>query len=180
MKFPLRPLAVAALLATSVPLVLAEAMPGSMPGAMPATAPTTKPVYGDPGAGDATMLVIPASDTAALKAAVGKQVMVTGTVKSAEWSRSGKVMAMQFEGADAEGFQAVIFEKSRKAMDAQYAGDVAKAVVGRKVQVKGRMQMYAGRLASKEGRPEMVLSRDSQLTIVEDAPTTMPTTKPAE
>ena len=175
MKFPLRPILCAALLAAPAAFAMAE------PAMTPATMPTTKPAYGNPAEGEASMEVIKATDTAALKAAVGKQVMVTGTVKSAEWSRSGKVMAMQFEGADAEGFQAVIFEKSRKSMDAQYAGDVAKSVVGRKVEVKGRLQMYGGRLATKAGRPELVISRDSQLTLVEGGgATTKPATMPAE
>ena len=178
MKPLLRPLLIAALFAAVPPAHAAvplEEPADETSAPMPATRPTAED--------ETTMVVIPATDTAALDAAVGKQVVVTGKVKSAEWSRSGKVMAIQFEGAPDGGFQAVLFEKNRKKMDEAYAGDVAKNLVGKQLHVRGRLQMYGGRLETKKGRPEVVISNDSQLTIMDapevPGPSTMPSTLPA-
>ena len=131
-------------------------------------------------AGDATMEVLDATDAAGLKAAVGKMAVVSGTVESAAWSKSGKVCVIRFAGVDRDGFQAVIFERDKKDMDEAFAGDVAATLTGKTVKIRGPVQQYAGQQASQEGRPEIVVKSDSQITVEPDAEdAAQPATRPA-
>ena len=130
-------------------------------------------------AGTAKMEVLEATDAAGLRAAVGKMAVVSGKVESAAWSRSGKVCSIRFEGVDRDGFQAVVFDADRKKLDAAYAGDLAATLAGKTVKVRGVVQAYAGQQGSQEGRPEVVVRNDSQITIVPDADADAATTKPA-
>ena len=45
-------------------------------------------------------VAIDATDKAALAAAIGKDVVVSGTIKKAQWSSTGKVMNIEFENSD--------------------------------------------------------------------------------
>src|SRR5258706_10581905 len=86
--------------------------------------------------------VIDATDKAALTAAIDKDVTVSGTIKKAEWSQTGKVMNIEF--ADSELIGAV-FEKSREAIDKAFDGDAAKKWTGAKVKVTGKRAKYGGK-----------------------------------
>ena len=112
--------------------------------------------------------LIAASDRAALDKALNTDVVVEGIIQSAEWSRSGKVMNITFKDAT-DGLLAVVFERSRKEMDEAYSGDVAKALTGSKVRLRGTVKEYGGRDESMTGRPQIILNRPSQITIVEPA-----------
>src|SRR5690242_15520430 len=83
-----------------------------------------------------------ATDKAALEAAIGKDVVVSGTIKKAEWSATGKVMNIEF--ADSELIGAV-FEKNKEAINAGFEGDAAKKWTGAKVKVSGKLEKYGGR-----------------------------------
>ena len=43
---------------------------------------------------------IDAGDKAALEAAIGKDVVIRGTIKKAEWSATGKVMNVEFDKSE--------------------------------------------------------------------------------
>lgn len=123
--------------------------------------------------------VLQASNTAAIKEHIGDQVIVTGIIKSAQWSESGKVMNIEFEGADADAFGVAVFEGSRERFDKSFGGDFIKTITGAEVRFKGFVTEYGGRESRYAGRPELILRDPSQITIVEPAaPTTTPTTKP--
>ena len=112
--------------------------------------------------------VIEATDTAALRQHVGQRVFVVGTVERAAWSRSGKVMNVEFEGVGDDGFLAAMFARSRKSFDAAFSGDAAAAFTGRRVRVMGELQLYGGNDADLRGRPEIILALPSQINLIAD------------
>lgn len=118
--------------------------------------------------------VVDASDKAAIQANMGKMVIVKGKIELAEWSRSGKVMNIDFADAKESGLLAVIFEKNRKAMDEAFGGDVGKALTGASARIEGVLKEYGGKAESMKGRPQIIIDRITQITIVEP-----PTTQPA-
>ena len=113
------------------------------------TIPTTQPV------------LVLASDKAAIQAAMGKDVFLEGVVESAAWSQSGKVMRVEFKDAAESKVHVVLFEKKRSQFDAGFGGDVAKALNGKHVRIKGQLKDY-------KGRPEIVLDLLSQITILDE------------
>jgi DNA/RNA endonuclease YhcR with UshA esterase domain len=117
--------------------------------------------------------VIDVTDTAAVVAAMDRDVVVEGIVDRAEWSRSGKVMNIGFKGAE-NGLLAVVFERRRAQLDQQYAGDLARALSGAKVRLKGTIKPYGGRVESMKGRPQIIIDDGHQITILEKAPATQP------
>lgn len=110
--------------------------------------------------------LIEASDRAAVDAAMDQDVVIQGVVRSAEWSRTGRVMNIEFEGAE-DGLLAVVFDRTREAMDAGFGGDLAKALTGARVRLRGRIQPYGGRVEAMQGRPQIILEFPSQITIFE-------------
>ena len=117
--------------------------------------------------------VVEAADAASLKDRVGERVTVTGVVSRAAWSRSGKVMNVEFERADADAFGLALFERDRGRFDAAFNGDVAATLTGATVRIRGEVTEYGGRSDRYAGRPEMILREPSQITIV------TPATRPA-
>ena len=105
---------------------------------------------------------IDASDKAALTAAMDKEVTISGTIKKAEWSQTGKVMNIEF--ADSELIGAV-FEKSRAALDKAFDGDAAKKWTGAKVKVTGKLAKYGGKSKKLEGKPQIIISKAEQVKI---------------
>ena len=112
-------------------------------------------------------MLISVSDKSAIDAAMDHDVTVEGVVALAEWSRSGKVMNIEFKDADQSKLMAVIFERNRAEIDNAFGGDVAKSLTGSKVRIKGTIQPYGGRVESMKGRPQIIISRGEQITIVE-------------
>jgi DNA/RNA endonuclease YhcR with UshA esterase domain len=115
-------------------------------------------------------VVIDASDKATIDANMNQPVIIKGEIKLAEWSKSGKVMNIEFANTDESKLLAVIFEKNRKAMDKAYSGDVAKTLTGAKVRLEGVLKPYGGKAESLKGRPQIIIDRITQITIVEPAP----------
>lgn len=150
-----------------LPLTLLLALLFSLPAlALGQEAPATQP-------GDGAQ-VIPANDKEALAAAMGQEVVVEGTIREAAWSRSGKVMNVEFADAEESRLLAVVFQRSRERLDEAFGGDFGKAVTGAKVRLKGKLQEYGGYTESMKGRPQLVIGSPSQVTIVEAAPSTAP------
>lgn len=114
-------------------------------------------------------LLIDATDKAALQRAMGQEVTITGTISAAAWSRSGAVMNIDFAGAGNSRFFAVIFERNKESFNTAFSGDFGKTLVGAKVRLRGRLELYGGQQESFKGRPQIVLSRPDQVTVVEPA-----------
>jgi hypothetical protein len=105
---------------------------------------------------------IDASDKAALTAAIGKPVVVRGTIKKADWSKSGKVMNVEFEGSELIG---AVFEQNKESINAATDGDAAKKWTGAKVKLTGKLERYGGRAKALEGRPQIVITKAEQVTV---------------
>jgi hypothetical protein len=131
----------------------------------PATAPTTIPA------------IIQASDKTTIEAVIAaakdEDVVVEGLCSEAEWSNSGKVMNLKFDGAEESRFSAVVFLKNREKIDEAFGGDATKAWSGAKLRIKGKLREYAGKSSAMKGRPEITIAEASQVTVV-DLPTTQP------
>jgi len=119
---------------------------------------------------------IDATDKAALDAGKGKTVSVEGKVSKAEWSKSGKVLNVEFENAD--HFVVAAFSQNRAKLDEAFSGDFAKAITGAKIKLTGKLGDYGGKAKDYEGRLQLVINAANQVTIVEAAPSTQPTTQP--
>ena len=117
--------------------------------------------------------MVDAHENARLLDLIGRRTIVTGTVKSARWSDSGKVMNITFAGEDT-GLLAVVFERTKERFDKAFAGDFGKIVTGRKVRLTGEIERYGGYVESLKGRPQMILSSPDQVTLVQQSPTTRP------
>jgi DNA/RNA endonuclease YhcR with UshA esterase domain len=115
----------------------------------------------------AAPVLVTADDAAAIKAALDKDVILDGEVKSAAWSSSGKVMRIAFKNADESKVQAVIFQAKKEKFDASFDGDVTKAIAGAHIRVSGKLKDF-------KGQPEVVVNEVHQLTIVEGGPSTKP------
>jgi hypothetical protein len=107
---------------------------------------------------------IDATDKAALAAAVGKDVTVTGKIKKAQWSKTGNVMNIDFENSD---LLAAVFLKDRDPIDKAFNGDAARKWTGATVKVSGKLEKYGGRSKALEGRPQLVIRKPEQVTIEE-------------
>ncbi len=129
--------------------------------------PTTQPAAG----------VIVVTDKAALEAAKGTTATVEGKVALAEWSKSGKVMNIEF--ADAPHFVGAAFERNRAKLDASFSGDLAKALTGATVRITGKIDAYGGKAEKYKDTLQIILSGGNQLTIVTSAPDAPATTQPA-
>lgn len=92
-------------------------------------------------------------------------VIVAGTVQSAEWSKSGKVMNIEFVGADGRGLLAVVFENRRRQFDEAWAGDLIKTIAGKRVRLYGQVNEYGGYDEVFRGRPQMILNSPEQVTL---------------
>ena len=121
--------------------------------------------------------VIDVTDPAAVAAAMGQDAIVDGVVERAEWSRSGKVMNIEFKGAE-DGLLAVAFDRKRQQLDEAFAGDVSKALTGARVRIRGAIKPYGGRVESMKGRPQIIIEDGHQITILEKAPATQPASSP--
>lgn len=175
MKSPLPVVATAAITAALVAATLALAAPSRAARAddpAEAAPPATRPINGNDAAG---LPVLRADNPTVLADYVGDRVVIVGTVRQAQWSRSGKVMNVTFVGAEPAAFGAAVFEKNRKAFDDAFGGDFAAMLENASVRLTGVISEYGGRSERHKGRPELVLTDPGQVTITERAePTTRP------
>jgi hypothetical protein len=120
--------------------------------------------------------VIKSSDKDALKAAVGTEVTVEGKVASAEWSKSGKVCNIKFEGEPT--FVVASFEKSRAKLDEAFGGDFTKQFAGATIRISGKLAEYGGRDPKYKEATQIVLSQTGQVTIMTPATQPSATSQP--
>jgi hypothetical protein len=122
--------------------------------------PTSQPVLLDVSA-----------ENAAFNATIGKEVVVQGSVSSAVWSASGKVMNIEFKNAGNSRFLTVIFERNRAKIDEGFNGDVGATLTNAKIRIRGTLELYGGEIESMKGRPQLVISNGDQITILDPAAT---------
>ena len=105
---------------------------------------------------------VDATDAAAVKAAMGTEVLVEGVCSNSSWSKTGSVMFVNFKGVERGGFSAVAFAKLKDRLDKAFMGDAAKDFTGAKLRIRGKITEH-------NGVPQVVISDPSQVTIVEAA-----------
>jgi DNA/RNA endonuclease YhcR with UshA esterase domain len=102
---------------------------------------------------------ISVKDTDALKAAVGKGVVVFGEISRVSPSPSGSLTFINFKDLQRGDFSAIIKKENKEALDKAFDGDVAKAIKGKSVELSGTVIDY-------QGRPEIDITKPEQLKIV--------------
>lgn len=103
-------------------------------------------------------LVIPITDTAALKASVGKSVTVTGKVSRVGMSKSGFIVFINFEGVPSGGFSAVVKSANLTEIEWAAGANLDLALPGRLIAVSGVISLY------KEA-PQIELKSASQIRV---------------
>jgi DNA/RNA endonuclease YhcR with UshA esterase domain len=128
----------------------------------PAPAPLVTPPS------DLVPSVLDVTETAALtKIASGgdpryprKEATVQGVVRSAAVSSTGKVCRVEFVGNEGgDGFMAVYFPGQFKAMEQKFGGTDGAALAGKRVRIKGRVEMY-------QDRPQIRIDSPDQVEVV--------------
>lgn len=104
--------------------------------------------------------VIKATDTDALKAAVGSEVTVRGDISGSYKGKSG-VILLNFAGARRD-FVAVVEKPNADAVNAAFNGDVAEAVKYKTVTITGLVQLY-------REKPQLVITKPEQIKIEGDS-----------
>jgi hypothetical protein len=112
--------------------------------------PATQPVDSGP-------TKVDASDADAVQQAVGRHVILEGTIEKAAWSSSGKVMKATFKGNPK--LSVIAFQSKKDDLDKAFNGDFAGAMTGAKVRVSGLLKKF-------RDSPEMVIDDAKQVTIV--------------
>jgi eukaryotic-like serine/threonine-protein kinase len=129
----------------------------------------------DPGARAAATAPLPkgvlaAADVGAIKAMTGQDIIVEGVVTDSAWSRTGKVMNIQFAGHGTPGLFCCVFQAKRAAFDAAFGGDAAAQFSGARIRLRGKLVVYAGFDPALKGWPEIILDDPQQVTIVQERP----------
>ncbi|MGF1633369.1 MAG: hypothetical protein ACFCVE_05910 [Phycisphaerae bacterium] len=128
------------------------------------TPPATQPA-------DAEALpLIAATDEAALKEAVGKDARVWGTVRQAEWSESGKVMNVEFEGNEDSRFMVSTFARQRAELDEAFGGSLATFLQGKLIEVSGPVKTFRGPVNGVRDRIEIVIREPGQIKVLQNPP----------
>jgi DNA/RNA endonuclease YhcR with UshA esterase domain len=90
----------------------------------------------------AAAVVIPITDTAVLKARVGKSVSVSGKVSRVGMSKSGMIVFINFEGVPSGGFSAVVRSANLPDIEQAAGANLDVALPGRKIRVSGPISLY--------------------------------------
>lgn len=100
-----------------------------------------------------------------IEAAVDHDVVLTGTVESASWSKSGKTLTVKFQGAP-KTFRVVAYLPQKEELDKGFDGDIAKALADQKVEVTGKMQKYPGAVEAWKKLIEIRVKQPEQVKII--------------
>jgi DNA/RNA endonuclease YhcR with UshA esterase domain len=103
-------------------------------------------------------VVIPITDTAALKGHLGKNVSVTGKVSRVGMSKSGFIVFFNFEGVHPGGFSAVVRSANLPEIEQAAGANLDAALPGRTIRVTGPISLY------KEA-PQIELKSADQLKV---------------
>ena len=101
-----------------------------------------------------------------------------GDVIESLWSGTGKVLLIQFAGDNLNklGMQCAILDVNRAKFDSVFAGDVADALSGARLRVRGKLIVFGGYNDIK-GRPEIIVDEPQQVTILGRSELLAPSTR---
>jgi DNA/RNA endonuclease YhcR with UshA esterase domain len=113
-----------------------------------------------------TQPVLTVDQKDALIAANGKDAVVEGTVEDIE-DASDSVMRMTFKEAPDRAFVGIVFSKKTPKVHDYFEGADASALVGKRIHLHGKISLY-------RGNPEIVITDQKQVEVVDSAATTQP------
>jgi hypothetical protein len=125
-----------------------------------------------PAAETPAAVIVAPGDRSALDANMGKPASVEGMVTDAEWSPTGRVFLIRFEGGDATQFQGALLSQNREAVEKAFDGDLTRALEGAKIRLTGKLQTY-------REHPEILIEKPEQIVILQK-PTGAPGEKKAK
>jgi DNA/RNA endonuclease YhcR with UshA esterase domain len=134
--------ALAVVLCASVPILAEEPATTSAPASAPAFAGT-----------------FPASDAKAIKDALGKSAVITGSVASVTSPQSGSIYFINFKGNERGQFTGIIKKEHLEAVNKGFDGDVAKALKGKEIELSGVLTSY-------RDTPQIEVTKPDQIKIV--------------
>ena len=98
---------------------------------------------------------------------MNKLVVIRGTIATAEWSATGKIMKIEFKGNDQSKLLAVAFSTIKPALDQKFGGNAADHLAGKTIVITGILVPYVSKSAGGATRPEVVLKSVDQIEVVE-------------
>ena len=130
------------------------------------TTATSQPASTEPSTQPVTLQ---ATDKEAIAKAIGSKATITGTVSRTNWYNDS-ILFINFKDTKRGDFTVIAKADNREALDKAFAGDLAKAVDGKKISVTGTIVKF-------RTTPQIEITAPDQLTIVPE-PTTAPATAP--
>jgi DNA/RNA endonuclease YhcR with UshA esterase domain len=97
---------------------------------------------------------------------MGKEAVVSGTVESAKWTKTGKTLQVKFKDAP-EDFRVVAYGQNRAELDKAFEGDIAKNLEGKRVEVTGKVRKYPGKVESWKKFTEVQVRKPEQIKVVD-------------
>jgi DNA/RNA endonuclease YhcR with UshA esterase domain len=98
---------------------------------------------------------IDVTDQAAVAAAMPHEVTISGAVS--EVSANNGMLSINFEGTDKSQFNAVVFGRSREAIE-KVLGEGLKSLIGKKIRLTGKITLY-------RDRPQIVVATPEQIVL---------------
>lgn len=117
----------------------------------------------------ADLPVIPATDLAALRAALGTEVAVEGDVADVIPLRSGLATTIQLDSGTGEALLAVVFAGQAPAIESKLGGTLRETLLGRHIRIMGTLESYGGRNRSWAGWLQISLEDPAQIERLGDA-----------
>ena len=119
----------------------------------------TRPIAAaDPATAPARSTPIDVADKQAVQAAMAHDVVVKGKVSDIK--NTDSVTTIVLEGTEKSQFNSVVLQRNREAVEKVH-GDGLKSLAGKQVQIKGAIALY-------RDKPQIVVSRPEQISIVGD------------
>jgi DNA/RNA endonuclease YhcR with UshA esterase domain len=100
---------------------------------------------------------------------MGKEAVVSGTVESAKWTKTGKTLQVKFKDGP-EDFRVVAYGQNRAELDKAFDGDIAKSLEGKRVEVTGKVRKYPGKVESWKKFTEVQVRKPAQIKVTAETP----------
>lgn len=117
-------------------------------------------------AADPAPVKVDATKKDQIDAAVGKNVVVSGTIASATWTASGKTLQVMFKDGP-DDFRMIAYGKNREALDKAFGGDIAAALTGKRVEISGKLKKYAGSVEKWKKYTDLYVGKADQIKVIE-------------
>jgi DNA/RNA endonuclease YhcR with UshA esterase domain len=90
---------------------------------------------------------------------VGQLATVRGKVANVSATNTGSITFIDFAGSDRRRFTAIVRKDRLADVAAQFAGDLNAGIVGKTVEIRGKLEFY-------KDTPEIVVTRADQINVL--------------